>query len=339
MALSGIVSSFKGALPSTVKLKLGSIKRKASILACFYYDARTYMRWSIGRFDTRVANRQNMRALITLRSHGIEKGLSLPVPRARFGEIRIGELIDYMRIYIKAHGEDVTIDNGVAVLKAYRDFNIKHNAPDYPHKAAIDEMIAARPVSIPAGTLKLTRAMVLKATQDVSPDFFQRRHSTRHFSDQPVTNEEIRFAAQAAIRAPAVCNRQFGKILVTRQRHEIKHWLDIQGGAKGFDDQPRAVAAIAMDIRNFWDVSERYQPWIDGGLFAMSFILGLHARGLGTCCLNWSKKPEDDARMLAALKLPPYYRIIMLIAIGHLPEKYEVGASYRVPVDELLQLN
>lgn len=32
-------------------------------------------------------------------------------------------------------------------------------------------------------------------------------------------------------------------------------------------------------------------------MFAMTFVLALHARGLASCCLNWAKDPESDQRM------------------------------------------
>ena len=46
---------------------------------------------------------------------------------------------------------------------------------------------------------------------------------------------------------------------------------------------------IAMDLKAFVPAHERYQHWIDGGMFSMSIIYALHSLGLSSCCLNWSK--------------------------------------------------
>ena len=82
-------------------------------------------------------------------------------------------------------------------------------------------------------------------------------------------------------------------------------------------------------------MNERNQCWIDGGLFAMSLVLGLHAQGLGTCFLNWSKSSPRDRAMRALLKLPPEEVIIVLVAVGHLPDTLEVARSARPPLDSV----
>ena len=79
-------------------------------------------------------------------------------------------------------------------------------------------------------------------------------------------------------------------------------------------------------------MGERNQCWIDGGMFAMSLVLGLHAQGLGTCFLNWSKSAPEDKAMRALLQLPPQEAIITLIAVGNLPRSLSVAKSVRPPL-------
>ena len=63
----------------------------------------------------------------------------------------------------------------------------------------------------------------------------------------------------------------------------------------------------------------------------MNFMLGLHAQGLGTVPLNWSKDPTRDRVLRRALpELGEHEAIIMFVGFGHLPEEYRVAASPRV---------
>jgi len=78
------------------------------------------------------------------------------------------------------------------------------------------------------------------------------------------------------------------------------------------------------------------QPWTDGGMFAMSFVLALHSRGLGTVCLNWSKTQADEQTFRKAFDIGNDEVIVMLVAFGHLPEEYRVAASPRVALDHTL---
>ena len=67
----------------------------------------------------------------------------------------------------------------------------------------------------------------------------------------------------------------------------------------------------------------------------MSLIYSLHSLGLGTCCLNWSVEKETDAQLRKITNIPASENIIMLIAVGHLPDEFEVAISQRLPLDEV----
>jgi nitroreductase len=92
-------------------------------------------------------------------------------------------------------------------------------------------------------------------------------------------------------------------------------------------------------LKSFLDVEERYQPWIDGGMFAMSLCLALHDLGYGTCCLNWSKGPGTDKEMRSAASIPPSQQIIMLMGVGILKNEFNVARSYRPSVDQCLVIH
>jgi nitroreductase len=173
-------------------------------------------------------------------------------------------------------------------------------------------------------------------SRSVGIDFFESRFSCRQFSAEPVTPTEIELAVVVAQKAPAVCNRQSGRVRAFTRPEDIQRVLDLQGGARGFAEGVRALFCISVDLRNFHGVGERYQGWIDGGLFAMSFLLGLHRQGIGSCCLNWSKDVAQDQAMRNLLNLPPHELIIMFVAAGHLPENFVVARSVRKPTTEVL---
>jgi hypothetical protein len=103
---------------------------------------------------------------------------------------------------------------------------------------------------------------------------------------------------------------------------------------KGFAEQIDKLLVITNKLTGFWDSGERNQCWIDGGMFSMSLILGLHAKGLGTCCLNWSKTAVVDRVMRKLLGLPDSEVIIMLLAVGHIPDSLNVAYSSRKSVSE-----
>ncbi|WP_375430332.1 nitroreductase family protein [uncultured Friedmanniella sp.] len=310
------------------------------LVPAFAYDFRRYLEHSSsnGPFGSQA----NLRSKITATYHNLEKGLSLSSPRPGFGEKPVGTLVSLLRTYVAAYGYDAWVTTPLLVLRSYADFNTAAGA-ETPHGAAIAELLLQAEQHLAtqsgvAGVRQVQRSEIEQAVSAIGLDFFSSRSSVRQYSEAPVDVADIEFAAAAAQRAPAVCNRQYNRIYVYTDKDEIAKILEIQGGARGFGSELGGLAIITSDLRNFWAAGERNQAWTDGGLFAMSFLLGLHARGLGTVCLNWSKPPEIDRRLRTVAQLPSESVVIMLIGFGVLKDSYTVATSNRLPLNEVLEL-
>lgn len=305
------------------------------LAAAYAYDWRRFIAFSSTRGPFR--SRANLAAKITERYHGIEKGLALPAPRPGHGAGVLEPLIRLVKRYIDSYGEDELTSAAIGAMSAYYDFNAQYLEPDkVPFGPQITELVRdyrSNPSGV-SGVTTICRADVHAAVSGVGPEFFSSRHSVRVYSSEPVTDEEIEFAVTAARSAPAVCNRQFGTVRTWRDTPTIERLLAIQGGTRGFGDNVPALALVTVSLRSYWSPAERHQGWIDGGLFSMNFMLGLHAQGLGAVALNWSKVPASDRALRQALPdLGEDEAIIMFVGFGHLPERAHVAASPRIHLD------
>ncbi|KPF89739.1 hypothetical protein IP83_01620 [Novosphingobium sp. AAP93] len=136
--------------------------------------------------------------------------------------------------------------------------------------------------------------------------------------------------------APSVCNRQAGRIHIVEDAATRDRWLRYQNGNRGFGETMGALAVVTVDLRAFLEPEERFQGWIDGGLFAMNFIMGLHAQRLGSCCLNWSSPVGNDREFHRVSGIPDQERIIMFIAIGELRDDFVVARSPRRSLESVV---
>ena len=328
----------KRVLPKPLLMPLLRLKAHRTLDRAYGYDRRRFRQFS-SSVDP-FATQQNLASRITESYHNIEKGLSLPSPRPGFGAEAIRRLVDYVDQYVTMYGQDHVVSSAVATLAAYRDFNLAHGLPadTIADNAAIERLQSAAAGPLPPGGVRwVKRDELAEITTSVHPHFFESRASVRHFEPGDVDMDDIAFAARAAQKSPAVCNRQYSKVYLITEPEKVERALKIQGGARGFRENVPAVAVITTNLRNFWSAGERMQPWTDGGMFAMSFVLGLHARGLGSVCLNWSKTADVDQEFRSAFALPSEEVIVMLIAIGRLPEEFRVAVSPRVPLAETLR--
>lgn len=103
-----------------------------------------------------------------------------------------------------------------------------------------------------------------------------------------------------------------------------------QPGNRGFGHLASRALVVTVDLQAFSGPGERNQAWVDGGMFAMSLLYALHSLGYGACPLAWSQRSSFDRQARAALGIPPNEVIIMMIAVGTLPERFRVAVSQRL---------
>ncbi|MGD9420064.1 MAG: nitroreductase family protein [Verrucomicrobiota bacterium JB025] len=162
------------------------------------------------------------------------------------------------------------------------------------------------------------------------------RASIRSFHpDRIPSDEDIVKAVEIARTAPSVCNRQTGRIH-TYTGEDATKLLELQNGNRGFGHRVPMILVVTSDMRHFTGTDERYQAWIDGGLFGMMLLLGLHATGLGAVALNWAATNKRDRALRKRAAIPDHERIIMLVACGYPEPDALVPVSLRRETEHFL---
>ena len=315
-----------------------SVRDTALLMRFGVYDLQRFWKHS-GAIETH-RTKSAIDADITKLYHAVEKGLALPQPRPGFGAHPISLLCEHVAREIAEERVTYPVTRAIEALRAYAEFNDRNAEPN-PH--CVVNLLQSAPRPAEAGHSQATRTISLaeiKAATDFDADmFFSTRTSVRRFSAEPISQDQIERAARTAQAAPSVCNRQTCKVHIVLDTAKRDALLEYQNGNRGFGDTIGALAVVTSDLTHFLEPAERYQPFIDGGLFAMNFILGLHAQAVGTCCLNWSVSDGSDKAFRRTLGLPESESVIMLIAIGALQDEFEVARSPRKPLHDVLALH
>lgn len=290
-------------------------------------------------------SREERAAHITLFCHQVEKGLSLPDPRPGFGMTVIPGLLDDVDAFVGRYGLTHPAATAIATLQAYLDHHERIAHPvDYVRDRylSILEKYGLRredTFACTGGVISLDRTHLLAEREAGFRRFFESRYSVRQFSGGVIPEADIRSAVRLAQKTPSVCNRQAWRVHAFAEPQQIARLLELQNGSKGFGKESSVLLAVTCELRSFLGVAERYQAWIDGGMFAMSLCLALHDLGYGSCCLNWSKLPSEDKAMHELASIPESEQIIVLLAVGTLPETFTVARSYRPDVDQVLSVH
>lgn len=136
------------------------------------------------------------------------------------------------------------------------------------------------------------------------------RYSCRKFTDQPVTEEQIRQILEAAQCAPTATNAQAYKLWVLRTQEVIEKVNRATKNGYGagtmllLGAKPSAAWTRQDDSHNFADV--------DAGIIGAHILFEVHALGLGT---TWVGRvdPEKLAEMFPETR---DYTIVGLFPIG-----------------------
>ncbi len=325
--------------PATDRPRRGRRRDHLRLLRQFAYDARRFATHSAAVTPRQVAS---LRALVTMDAHRIEKALAVSAIRWWSGRSIITRLLANTAAYRSLGGDP---DVCRAALDAMTEYLDRHRHGPVPEpswapglRSELTTLIASvEQAESAGGTRAIGRESILKAARLDSLDFFASRHSIRQFDASLVTWQEIRTAVEAAQATPSVCNRQSWAVHAYPRGEPADTVLARQNGNAGFGHTASHVLVITVDLRTFVYSGERNQGWIDGGMFAMSLVYAFHALGIGTCCLNWSADSHADRRLRSVAAIPDHESVIMMLAIGRLPDTLPVARSARRPADEVLR--
>lgn len=325
----------KKKLPKAVVEKLRIVKGYFNSYLLFELDRKRFLTY----FSKKNSNKEeNIKAQLIFYGHSIEKGLSRQNIRLGFGKSVIIKLLEYMEKYDKLgfDKQNYCYLNSISIMRKYIELHeqnyfdldyipIRYNGMLNKIKESNTEV---------GGIVEFDLKSRLNRKEVDFKYLALNRYSIRDYDSSDVDLGMLNEAIEIALKSPSVCNRQSARVYVINDKKEIKELLNIQGGFNGYE-LPPCLILVTSDIQDFIDISERNQPYIDGGIFAMSLIYALEYQGFATCTLNtmFDRKKMKKTRNL--LGIPESENLIVYISVGNFKNKYSVPKSFRYPMSEI----
>lgn len=311
--------------------------RKATDLAAnLLYDGGRFWRHS---FTRGVRAKENLRARIAIGLHFLEYGLSLSGARPGHGLDKARQLAIDLGTYIENYGRDATVEIALQTLGQYLAFSARGGASLPDIQAQLEALRDFSDTGLRGGVEMVTADDIRKQGEIDFLSFAEARHSIRQFGPGPVDPIKIERAVRIAQQSPSSCNRQTCRAWIWTEPQARQQLIALQNGNRGFGDQLAGVALVTTDLAHWETAAERYQGWVDGGMFAMSLAYGFHAEGLGAVMLNWSVPRQRDKELRALTGIPESSLVITMLGFGNLPERLAVPVSQRKPLEFALSLN
>ena len=305
---------------NVIKSKIGDFK----LFKAFIHDFFVYRKASINNGS--LFKKDKMEGKILLLCHALEKGMSFEDKKENWGMEKSRTLCTLVEKYLYNYSMSDEIILSLNVLNAYR--KDAHSCKIKEHTERIDILLQKYSLYLHkeyAGTINVSQPTAFNEDEIVR--FFQSRKSIRTFSDEPLSQDEIKKALKIANTTPTACNRQTSRVYSITEPSIINQVLNLQLGAQGWADKAKNLFIITGSISRFGGIYERHQVYIDGGLFAMNFVMGLHLYGIASCFKMFVRDYTLQYKVCQICGIPSNETPIVLVLAGHYPQK-----SVRVPV-------
>jgi nitroreductase len=148
------------------------------------------------------------------------------------------------------------------------------------------------------------------------------RRSIRKYSDEPVSESDIRTLLEAAMAAPSASNRKPWHFVVVGERGMLDRLGEAHPYGKMLFEAPLCIA-VCGDTR----IAELY--WVqDCAAATENLLLAATALGLGAVWLGVYPRANRVAAIRDVLELPEALVPLSLVSIGHPAEEKEPRTQY-----------
>ncbi|EIV1853691.1 nitroreductase family protein [Vibrio vulnificus] len=321
-----------------VYLKCLNLRVLKQLILAFFYDFKVFYKNSsifFSELDNErpisAKNKGEVEAKLLFNVHKIEKGLSNKNIKYAFGENVIREICKLLTSEVKNSLNKEIVQYSVATLHEYdRIHKDSKQFHAFQKDAKFNELLSSYDGNLRVGVMESVRVERAK-------DYFSvvnSRVSCREFTTEKVSEDKVKSAIELALKTPSVCNRQLWKVRYF-EGEDCKEVLSLQNGNATFSEYINEVLLISVDIRGLLSPFERNQGYVDGGLFGMSVINALHYYDIASCALNWASSIEQNVLVHRKNIVPENESVIMAIAIGNYPDKFNYPVSIRKPIEEV----
>jgi len=316
-----------------------SRKARECTMACCDYDARRMINFSGAcNHGTRGAALSEIIATY----HIVEKGLTMPHRRLAFGRSAVLRLLRNVDEYESRYGkEESQIIQAASVVVEYWLMHrkaIEDGRVDFDERfmMELEDFVQRHDCRVNVGQTHITREMFYKDRNSDFAAFSKARHTLRHYENRELTVERIAGAIKIALSTPSACNRQYCRVHCITDKAEIKKLLEIQDGNRGFGDDADKLLIVTADMEGLLYPQERNDLYVNGGMFLMNLCYALYYHEIAHCVLNWSKTESEDLALRNIIAIKPSETVIAILTCGETPEEFDVAASLKKNIDEIL---
>lgn len=169
-------------------------------------------------------------------------------------------------------------------------------------------------------------------------ELIRKRRSIRNFTDQPLSQEQVRLLTEAMLRSPSSRNINPWEFILVDNRNLLAQLATAKQHGSGF------IAGAALGVVVCADETKS-DVWVeDCSIAAILIQMAAQSLGLGSCWAQIRKRAHNsqisaEAFVQQLLELPSHIRVEAIIGIGYPAEKRRPLAATQLQHDKLRHNN
>ena len=306
--------------------------KRLKIYKEYLYDAGEYSKYYL-----EIAEHEgNPKYRIMLLVHSLEKGMCMPNLRP-FGQQKAVQLKEILQSVGRKEDMEFEYDLGISTLFSWVSFFQENGWEEDNTVESVKAFLSGKAITHDAGRKIFLYPRSALETGQFTETVLS-RHSVRDFEDGELDKGDIEYALQLFVEAPTACNRQMCKIYLVKKPTVIDLLNKTVLGVGGFNKSTMHYFIVTYDIAAFDFFGERNQGYLNAGLVAMNFANGLHARGIGSCFMQWANKRSEDIIVRKALGLKKSEKIAIVLGAGYYKEESFIPCSCRRSIKDVFSV-
>lgn len=162
----------------------------------------------------------------------------------------------------------------------------------------------------------------------------EERYSVRHYTSEPVSQEDLDYLLECARLAPSACNRQPWKFVVAQSAEAREKVCQCASRFTWMNEAPLFIIGFRNTEENWIRRKDGKQHGdIDLAIATEHICLAAAERGLGTCWVC----AYDPQKMAETFPIPGYEAVV-IIPVGHRDPEEKRPAKLRKDRNEIVEV-
>lgn len=152
-------------------------------------------------------------------------------------------------------------------------------------------------------------------------DLIKRRRSIRAYTEQDVTQEQVRVILEAAMAAPSANNKKPWEFIVVRDKDLRKQLAQTHRWSYMCEHAPVVIVVCGNERQS--------DHWVeDTSAATENMLLAVTSLGLGAVWVAVYPRSERDEHVRKVLNIPKDVRVLCMVPIGHPAEEKSARTQY-----------